>query len=318
MDIPYNDQAITYSGRWEHHQSAARSSWQGSQVRFSVSGSKTVTLRLQVEDETQTGITAVVANIDGGEQAPYSATTAAETFSGQKDVVFSLPSSGAHSIVLKLIGAPVDQWPGRVSIGLKSISLEEGGSVKSSEEPFRQRIEFIGDSWMSAQNDWPYLLSRYSVSPVSFGGATIDMLNSQYLFNGEGKTVSKIESVGTVVIGAGVNDFNRKVPIESYRQSMLSLIYKVRHVHPGARILLLQAPANPSGLNFGMYGPAMESIAKDNGDVVYVPSPKFAPGALQWRPDGLHLTYEGLKVYAPVMQLAIDKALYEKSTSRPK
>lgn len=309
MEIPYTDPAITYAGRWVENHKSIGSAWQGSQIRFRVNGSGTVTARVRVKDSSSVGPTVAVVNIDGGEQKPKVISSAEELFDGSRDVVFELPSTGPHDIVLKIFGSPPEQWAGRTYIGLESISMDKGASISKSDSPCDIKVEFIGDSWMATQNDWPLMLKGYSIAPVSFGGATIKDLDNQYLYGGEAGWTNSRQSAFAVVIGSGVNDFIRGTTIQDYRVAMVSLIGKVRHAHPGAKIVLIQAPKNPAGKDYGKYGSVMSDIASDDRDITYIPFPTEFTTFLDWRKDGIHLPYSGLKKMAELMQPKIDEAL---------
>lgn len=309
MDVPYTDQSLTFAGRWSELHESAGSAWQGSQIRFKVSGTKKLEVKVRVIDKPGAGGTFSAINVDGSDTKLETVSGDGEVFDGVRTVSFDLPSTAPHDIVLKLFALSEKQWSGDAFVGLQSVSTGRSGKISRSGSRSAQRIQFIGDSWMSVQNDWPYLLDnrRYDVDPVAFGGATIADLDEKYLYRSPGVLQGADRKACAVVIGSGVNDLYNNVSDESYRVSMLSLISKVKSQHPGVRVILLQAPDSLS-YPYGKYGLVMSEIADADEDVSYISLPSQVNHEY-WFSDGMHVNHSGRKQFASIVGPEIRKVI---------
>ena len=267
-------------------------------------------------DQSDSDVLGAVINIDGGEQKPKVVSAAKDKFVGEREVIYEFADSNAHDIVLKLFSSPASQWNGTAFIGLRSISVDDGGQVLPSVSKRAKKVEFIGDSWMAVQNDWPYMLdsARYSVQPLSYGGALLSQLDAQYQLNRKGEPAKSYQRVDAVVIGTGVNDFLRGVSVAAYEATLSSLTAKVRSAHPDAKIIYLQAPRNNQGRDYGQYGAAMARVADKTQNATYIPLPESRLADLEWRKDGLHLTYLGLRTFASVVEPLLDSVIHTDET----
>lgn len=309
IDISYADPAIEYLGRWIDDGSGIYSAWQGSQARFDIDNSFKFRVDVDIVDENEEDLVGVVANIDGGPPQAITISSAAEKTNGRRSVIFYLPDSSKHNVVLKLYGSPESQWSGKLKNKLVSISVEEGGSLPRSDRNQPMRIGFIGDSWMATTNDWPRLLDpgKYSAWPVSFGGATMKELNAQYEYESSSAPLAREPELDLVLVGSGVNDFNARKSVWTYGASAFSLVQKIKKAHPESRVVLLQAPSNTKAdMNYGKYGWVLSLVAWLNG-VYYLEFPEEKLPLLEWKDDNRHLTFDSLKLYASIIGNELEK-----------
>lgn len=291
ISFPFGSASLHYAGRWVDHGDSMGSNWQGSQIRFKVSG----TLQLVVNAKVA-GFAFAAVNIDAGAHQILE-------FSGNgaQSVTYALPDTGEHTVILKIGGFPYEQWPGTSYCRLVSISVDDGGAVSQWGDQAAVRLGVVGDSWMAAQNDWPFLLGidKYSIYPVSFGGATATDLNAQYPYDGAGILNTDDPMLDAVLINSSVNDYVGGVSLEAFAASFAALVDKVRIKQPSAKIFLLQSPRNiAAGKIYDQYGPKMEEIASAREDVFYLPTGADVWESVEWSGDTYHLTFAGLQTFA--------------------
>lgn len=301
IDIPFTSPALHYAGRWTQYSDSAGSAWQGSQIRFSVQGSTLLRITAKVLDPGSGSLSLAVVNIDGG--APQLQTLSADgaTFTGDVTVDFTLPDTNAHTVVLKLFGMPATQFNLSSYTRLKKITLNDGGSVVAWGNSAPYKIQFVGDSWMSAQNDWPYLLNAndFNVYPVAFGGAKASDLNSQYSFFSSGVAAGAEPAMDAVVIGTSVNDQTAGVSTADYKTQMSALVTKIRAAQPNARIIIAGAPRNQAASKpYNQYDQVNSEVAAANTNTVFIPVPNSFADTLAWDSDTAHLTFAGRQAFA--------------------
>jgi hypothetical protein len=295
IDIPYDSPMIHYAGRWTDSGSYISSNWQGSQIRFKVTG----TLNLKINATVTSGVNFASVNIDGGPTNILNFPT-----SGAASVSIAVPNSAEHEIVMRLGSMPTSQWNGTTYTRLTSISVDDGGALLSWGASGPLRTAFIGDSWMATQHDWPQFIDllTYNPYPISFGGATASALNNQYPSLNSGGSPAVDPSFEAVVIGAGVNDYNAGVSLASFKASLAALIDKVRINTPAAPVILLQAPRNiGAGKNYDQYGPVLSELAseKDNTHAVLITDSEWS--SYTWSDDA-HLSYQSRLDYADYVE----------------
>lgn len=156
IEIPYTSPALHYAGRWTDYGDSKGAGWQGSQIRFKVSGTMTLTVKAKVLDANSSDLAFAVVNLDDGAQQYLWFSTASETFTGIKSVTLNLPNPGEHTVVMKLVGIPTSQWASVSYLRLMSIGVDDAGSVSSWGNQGRIKLGIIGDSWTAAESDWPF------------------------------------------------------------------------------------------------------------------------------------------------------------------
>jgi len=308
INIPYDDESIYYAGRWDLSNSSARSYWQGSQIRFRVEGTGQIILDLSV-----TGSNFVVVNIDSGPAVLYTLST-----TSNQSLVIPLPNASMHTIVLKLFSDPVTQFSGTSTCALRSIQLDNEGALS----PWGNRglvvVQAVGDSWMAAQNDWPYLLNNsvYNIQPIAFGGAKTSDLNSQYN-NFSSSTVAVADKpANLVLVSTGVNDTYANVSVSDYQTAMSALVDKIRIRQPNARIGILGAPRNIAANRlYNQYDSANQAVANSKTGVTFTPTPNSVADNLSWDTDQAHLTFTGRQQYAAWVKTQIDPIIDFRSIS---
>ena len=284
--VPHDDPRLSYVGRWVNFGTSHGCAWQAGQVRFKVSEASELTINANVSGQTY-----CVVNIDSG--PPKLASFPG--LSGQQVVSFPMSDSGEHTVVVKLFGLPDDQFAQALYCRLMSITLDTGATL-SAWTSGNVSVQFVGDSWMSAQNDWPYLLppSRYSVYPVAFGGATAASLDSRYDYVYSGMVAPADPVVEGVVVNAGVNDTWGGVSTASYKSSMESLVDKIRARQPTAKIIILGSPRNLAGVKpYNQYDAVNSEIAAAKTGVTFIPVPNSLADSLSWNGDAAHINYTG-------------------------
>lgn len=295
FSVAYNDASILYAGRWVDEGPYAQSYWQGSQVRFAVTG----TTNLRVYFDAQGSPNFISANIDGSDSVIYNAPSSGSVF-----VDIPIPDTGRHTVVLRAASLPSTQWTGSSYTRITSYELDDGGAVETYANNGTYLIGTIGDSWMASSNDWPQYMDPavYNTYPISFGGAKASDLDSQYPFVKSGGPAASDPAFDIVIIGAGVNDYNAGVSLASFKASMGALVDKVRADHPTIPIGLLQSPRNVAdGRNYDQYGPVLEELAfeKENVHAITIDSTEW--DTYTWA-DTAHLDYASKVLYADYVQ----------------
>jgi hypothetical protein len=310
ITIPHTCDALHYAGRWRDDGDGMSSGWQGSQIRFKVSGSVTLRVNAIVQDNNSTDLTSAVVNTDGGAPTLKYFTTQPVVGSGLKSIEFALPDTGEHTIVLKLPCMSIAQFSGESFCRLSSIQLDDGATLSAWGGSAPVRIQAVGDSWMSSVNDWPHLLGAddYYVYPLAFGGAKASDLNAKYLFDRVGlENVAGIDP-DIIIIGAGVNDYAAGVSAASFESSIGSLVDKARARHPGSVIVLLGCPRNVSAAKYyDQYFSCMQAVAAARTGVMAIPIPSSVWPSLEWSSDTYHLTYAGLHAFSAYVKTQLPK-----------
>lgn len=313
MNIPYTDSNLNYLGRWTDYGTAKGSGWQGTQIRFKVSGTLNLAVNVDVRDLTVTDLSGITINIDGGASSTSFTTTAAEIYTGSKTANLVLPDSGEHTVVLKLYNYPTAQWDGSGRCRLMSLDIDTGGSVSPWVKTTGKHTGCVGDSWMGHFSDWPRLLTqtKYWIYPISFGGAKASDLNAQFDYDNSTTLNTSDPTLDAVIVNSSVNDYNAGVSISSFNTSFAALVDKIRAKHLTAKIILLQSPRNTrDGRNYDQYGPGMATIAAARSNVEYVDCPSSVWPTLDWAVgDPNHLSFAGLQTLAAYIEGRID-ALY--------
>lgn len=292
---------LTFAGRWLDFGDFKGSHWQGSQIRFKISGSKF--LKINVKKK---GFAFIAINIDKGKtqikEFPRSLITSS--------VICDIPDEGEHTVTIKLGNYPHKQWSGSKLCHLKSFEIDQDGVIL----PWKKgqiKVGVIGDSWTSTQHDWPHLLSdRYSVYPISFGGATAKALHSQIDYDAPRRINKSDPQFDIVVIASGVNDYNRGVSSASFESTVNKLVNRIRKRQKSARIILMQLPRGAiAEKRFDKYGVCIRRVAKGGKGVEYLPFPKDLWRNLKWHIDGNHLQWCSLRMVASVVEEKLNKCL---------
>lgn len=307
-NIPYDNSALIYLGRWTDYGTSMGSGWQGTQIRFKVSGTLNISVNLDVKDTTTSDVSAVVLNIDGANANLQYATTAAEIYTGAKTVSFTLADTNEHTIIMKLLNYPDRQWTGDGYCRLTSIDIDNGASVIVWDKTSGRRTGVVGDSWTATSNDWPFLMSqdKYWLYPISFGGATASALNSQIDYDNSVTLNTDDPVLDVIVANSSVNDYNASVSLASFNTSFAALVDKLRVQQPDAKIILLQSPRNVgAGKNYDQYGPEMSSIAAARSNVEYIPITSTQWNTYTWS-DTAHLDYASRQSLAAYYEEQID------------
>ena len=165
INIPYSDSRLSFLGRWTDFGTKKGSYWQGSQIRFTVSGTATVKLNCDIVDANSSDLAFAAVSVDKGASEFITLSTAGETFSGTRTATVTLPDTGVHSLIVKLGGFPNQQWDGSTICHLISVDIDDGSTLSATPDTSSWTVGFIGDSWMGTTEDWPYLLPELSAVP---------------------------------------------------------------------------------------------------------------------------------------------------------
>lgn len=291
MSILATDQRIARLGRWFETNVGLWSGWGGSQLRFRVSGTLTMTVNADVVCAVgKLCVCAVV--IDNSPATPAKAFWANnEVVTGPRSVSFALPDTGEHEIDLRTIGYNSDIFGGGSRAVVTSIDVGAGDIAAPVIGP--KLVQCVGDSWMAAENDWPRLMDAetWQTYQVATGGLTAADMASQYAYTASGILAADPPADG-VVVSFGVNDYLKGASVTAVQSSLMSVVDQIRARQP-APILLIQTPRCPlNGRTYDQYGSAMQAVASARSGVVYVPTSEIW-GALTWQPDGAHLDTAG-------------------------
>ncbi len=282
LKISHDSPILHYAGRWDHTKNYSGSIWQSSQIRFVVENTKFIKINVKRKGA---GFAAIILN-DGPSRI--------EIIS-KNHITFEIPNEKTE-VILKLFCFPRPQLRGKNFCRLRSLEFSENAIVSSSLED-KKKIMTIGDSWMSAGNDWTFLLKDFSIYPVAFGGATIKDLNSKF------DSEKSDPRADFVFISCGVNDYHAGISLEEFAYNLRCLIIKVRKTHREAKIFLIQPPRSFI-FKYDEYGEAMEKIVEEN--IKYI-STEEVWDQLKWKDDELHLTYDGLVEFSDFIKKMIIK-----------
>lgn len=319
MNIPYNNANLNYIGRWTDYGSSMGSNWQGSQIRFKVSGTLNLNVNVDVKDTDGTiSQTGVVLNIDGTDYTQVITTTVADVYTGTKTANFIIPSTGEHTIIMKVYAWPEQQWDGTGYCRLMSFDIDTGGSVNAWNKTGGYRVGFVGDSWMAVFHDWPFLMTQGKYWPyfISYGGAKAAPLDSRINYDDPSTLNTDDPVLDIIVVNSSVNDYNAGVTLSAFNTSFASLVDKLRVQQPAAKIILLQSPRNTThSKNYDQYGPEMANIAATRANVEYVECPSSLWSSLTWLSDTAHLDYASRQLFAGFVESEIN-ILVSTKTSR--
>ena len=305
-NISYNDSSLTYIGRWTDYGTSMGSNWQGSQIRFKVSGSLNLNVNVDVKDIDGTiSQTGVVLNIDGANFAQVITTTVADIYTGAKTANFTLPDTDEHTIIMKVYAWPEQQWDETGYCRLNSFDINAGGSVNTWDKFGGYRVGFVGDSWMAVFHDWPFLMTQEKYWPyfISYGGAKAAPLNSKIDYDNPTTLNTDDPVLDIIIVNSSINDYNAGVTLSAFNTSFASLVDKLRAQQPTAKIILLQSPRNTThSKNYDQYGPEMDSIALTRSNVEYVACPSSLWSSLTWLADTAHLDYASRQIFADFVE----------------
>jgi hypothetical protein len=300
IEIPFDDSRLSYLGRWFETGGGISSAWQGAQLRFRVSGTTQIQFTADVQDNSSGARVTFITNLDGGD-CEYTDFTSAGEITGlvSRTATYSLPDSGSHTIIVKpSVCLPLSQWALSAKMILKTISIDDGGTLSSWPQRGYVSAMCIGDSWMAAFHDWPRLMpDQISIYPVSFGGAKISELESMYAYTRSGVLAPADPTFSAVIINSSVNDYNGGVSEVSFETSLSSLVDKVRADQPDAIIFIVQSPDNTgAGRIYSKYGPNMATVASTRDGVEYIPIAGIP--TLTWLGDNAHLDFASRQILA--------------------
>jgi len=312
MIIPYSNENILYSGRFLTPIIGMQSAWQGNLVRFRVIGTSTITLTCDIKTVADGAPCAIASNIDNDiVTTSNNLANIGEVVTGERSVVINLPDSNVHDVIFKLsANQPFNQIDGVPYIKLKSITINDGGQIL----PYpvgSTKVMCLGDSWMSAWNDWIRLMdtTKYNVYPIAYGGAKASDINSYYPYQAGGINKYGDGVFNDVVICLGVNDYAGGISIASYKTSISSLIDKIRADQPQAIIYLLQAPRNVvNSKNFDQYGTALQELSVSKINTKYITTSSIWD-SLTWQTDTYHLGSVGKQIFADFVASQIEISL---------
>lgn len=285
---------IEYAGRFRDEDGKAWSHWQP-QIRIRTTGASTVTLNIDILDANTVDLTFVTWFIDGGDWNLEWVTTAAETGSGARAVVITLPDAGVHDVSFSFGAKQTSQWAGTNYVKLDNLVLDAGSLLTPTTNTL-PKVLCVGDSWMATQNNWPYLMCG-NIAPyfAAFGGAKASDLDDRidYIY---GTTPETDPDFDAVIINSSVNDYVAAVPGATFEASLASIVDKILAQQTKAQVFLVQSPDN--GVNtFGDYGANMSTIASTRSRVHYIPMDAGVEAGLTWA-DTYHLDYAGRQAMA--------------------
>lgn len=308
MNIPYSDSRIYRSGRWQDTGIGIWSGFPSSELRFNVSGSTSITINANVICSLAKSCFCGLVIDNDWNAADFKYFANNENFSGARSVIYNLPDTGEHSIILKGATLPADQFSGASKVTITSITLDNGAAVSSSDIG-EKLIQVVGDSWVGFTNDWARLMDEnlWNVYSIGTGGFKASDMNSQYNYMSTG--VSAIDPVAdAVVIEYSINEYNISVSVATFQTNLLALVDKVR-AKQSCPIFLPQLPRNMNtGDTFDQYGIAMQNIAGMRSGVYYIPSLTIWT-ALTWV-DNYHLDAPGKKIWASFINESIKNNLW--------
>jgi lysophospholipase L1-like esterase len=319
----YNDAAINSScGRKTDYGTSNGSGWQGSQWRFKVSGTLNLIVNANCTDSGASDYCGLSASIDFSDTSsdvvlgdPRLFTTLAETATNvNRTATLAVPTTGEHTVILKLWAYPTPQYDQTSHTRLISVEVDNGGTVTPWVQNGGRRTMGVGDSHMGAFADWFKFLNPLKYWPymVSFGGASAATLDAQFNYDYSTVLNNSDPTVDLVINNTSENDWIGSVTLAAFQTSLDSLVVKQRAKQPTAKIVLLQAPRNATaGKDFDKYGPSMANVAAAHANVHYIPVTAATWDTLTWNADTYHLDFAGQKLYAAFVETKLD-LLYPK------
>jgi lysophospholipase L1-like esterase len=275
------DARIRKLGRWNAQGDGVWSGWGGSQLKFKVSGTNSLTVNASVTRPAGT-VAYCECVIDNSPE-----NSILKSFvNGQ--VTFDIPDTNEHSIVIKTNGYRVDIFNQVSKSVLLTLKIDDAGSILAQDcAPLL--LQCVGDSWMAADNDWPRLIrpDMFDTHQVATGGMTCANSNSDYIYNANG-ILADDPQADAVIVSFGVNDFNSGVSVTTFQSNLSSLITKIR-TFQSCPIFLIQVPRNiNTGDKFDQYGAAMRALVAND---VYYMATSHLP--VTWQSDERHLDARG-------------------------
>lgn len=294
MSISYSDSRIAKVGRWQDTGSGIWSGWSGSQLKFKVSGTTSITINASVSCSSGKLCLCecVIDNAPQDSLFQYFANN--ENFSSSRSVSFSLPDAGEHDIIIKTNGYNSDIFNGLSRTTVTSIDV--GAGTISSAPLGPKMLQCVGDSWMAADADWPRLLDPllWNHYQIATGGLQASHMNSQYEYAANGIPASD-PAADAAIVCFGVNDYHASVSSSTFQSNLSSLVSKIKGKQ-SCPIFLIQAPRN-GGYTYDQYGTAMQAVSLSYSDVYYIETSSIW-GLLTWNSDGKHLDASGKGVFA--------------------
>lgn len=277
------DSRIRQLGRWNIQGDGIWSGWGGSQLKFVLTGTNSLTVNASVTRPAGTVCYCECVIDNSPENAILKSFV-----NGQ--VVFDMPDTNEHSIVIKTNGYRADIFNQVSKSVLLSLEIDNEGAILAQEHA-PLLLQCVGDSWMAADNDWPRLMrpDMFDTYQIATGGMTCANANTDYIYNANGILADDLQA-DAVIVSFGVNDFNAGISVASFQSSLSSLIAKIQGFQ-SCPIFLVQVPRNVNtGKNFDQYGAAMQAVS--GGNVYYVPTGDLNY-SVTWQADTYHLAPQG-------------------------
>ena len=293
LNLPYTESHIQWLGRWITNPGVGKwTAWGGSQIVFKVHGTTTIKLNANVVDPDATNYCPVELVIDNSAAAStiYLLTTAVEVYTGTRTATWALPDTLVHTIIIHLNGLSTAMFNATQNTTVKSFDVDATGGFYTWTQGTKV-IQTVGDSWCSADNDWPRLMNRnkWQLYPVGEGGLTCTNMNTEWGYNYTGVTQTDPD-MNCYTISFGVNDYNAHITNSTFQGQLSALLHQLQMVAPTVPIYLIQIPKNVgANKDYGRYGDtAMVNMAAIYKNVYYI-STRSIENSLSWTVDNSHL-----------------------------
>lgn|GEM_PF-4206581 len=321
--VDYLDPNIQWLGRWNEETGVGRwSGWTGSQIVFKVHGSMQIKVNAGVIDPDTSNSCFITVKVDNSstQYTSHFFTSQKEVFSGNRTVIIPLGDTLAHTIIIHTVGSNHTVFRGLQKTIIKSFEVDDTGDICFWDQG-EKMLQVVGDSWMATENDYPRFLDRekWCLYPISAGGLRVIDMESQYDFNYE-NSFSDDPQMSAILVSFGVNDLFGNISATSYEEYLYYLLRKIRAKQPLIPIYLVQVPENyPAGMDFGVYGKAMEDLARIYENVFYI-STRSIEKSLTWKTDNKHLSNSSKLTFASfideeISYLETNGKVYDKKVS---
>lgn len=313
VNVLYDDPVLNYEGRWTDYGSSMGSGWWGSRINFKVSGTLNLSINIEVLDTSATlDYSWVYITIDDGDILSYQPTTIPEIYTGSKTATFSIPDTGEHNISVLVVSHYTRQFDESGHNRITSIDIDTGGSFSVWNKTTGITLGIVGDSWMSSDFNWTYLMdsAKYWLYPIATPAVDSSELDAQIDYDYTTVLNTDDPVLDAILINSSVNDHIAGISLSAFNTSFASVVDKLRAQQPDALIMLLQSPRNVGdGLDYDKYGPEMASIASTRDRVEYIEVPSSLWPSLTWAGGQAHLDYASRIIFADFVEAEIDKLI---------
>ena len=313
VSIPFTDGNISKYGRYVDDSTGTDLTWEGSWMRFKVSGTTKIKLNVQVNilgggNPPAAGL--LKCYIDNGPGTGICVTPASDQ--DQTVTLVSGLTAGEHTVVIQRGEYyPHSSLVSSEYVKIKNIILDDGGSLSAWSQTGTHAMLFLGDSWAGDENSVTRFmdLKKWNIWTVGFGGFQASTMNNCYPYKAL-KIPQTDPAQQLCVIQFGVNDRLGGVTTATFKSAVQGIMKKVAADHSGIKFFLIQVPANGKN-DYDMYGTVLSELAKENANSYYISTASIAD-SLKWS-DKAHLSFASRKdVYCPYLDSQISSCLSRK------